>query len=56
MEVSTCFYIYTKTLLLTTHYSILIDGTHYFVGIVWIVDNMDSLFGGESSVGSLLNA
>ena len=42
----------------TSHYSfsILIDGTPgYFVGIVWIVDDMDSLFVRGSSVGSLLN-
>ena len=35
--------------------SIGIDGTPYFVGIVWIVDDMDSLFVRESNVGSLLN-
>ena len=49
-------YLYKDT---TSHYSfsILIDGTPYmyFVGIVWIVDDMDSLFVRESSVGSLLN-
>ena len=41
----------------TSHYSfsILIDGTPYFVWIVWIVDDMDSLFVRESSVESLLN-
>ena len=51
---STCFYIYTKTLLLTTSYlfSILIDETPYFVGIV---DDMDSIFVRESSIGSVLN-
>ena len=53
MEVSTCFYIYTKT---SHHsFSILTDGTPYFVGIVWIADDMNSLFIRESSVGSLLN-
>ena len=51
VEVSTCFYIYKNT---TSHhsFSILIDGTPYIVGIVWIVDDMDSLFVRESSVGS----
>ena len=51
---STCFYTYTKTLLLTTSYlfSILIDETPYFVGIV---DDMDSIFVRESSIGSVLN-
>ena len=41
----------------TSHYSfsILIDGTPYFVWIVWIVDDMDSLFVRESSIGSLLS-
>ena len=44
-------YLYKNT---TSHYSfsILIDGTSYFVGIV---NDMDSLFVRESSVGSLLN-
>ena len=48
-------YLYKNT---TSHFLflILIDGTPYFVGIVWIVDDMDSLFVRESSVGSLLNA
>ena len=48
-------YLYKNT---TSHYSfsILIDGKPgYFVGIVWIVDDIDSLFVRESSVGSLLN-
>ena len=47
-------YLYKNT---TSHYSfsILIDGTPYFVGIGWIVDDMDSLSFTESSVGSLLN-
>ena len=47
-------YLYKNT---TFHYSFskLIDGTPYFVGIGWIVDDMDSLFLRESSVGSLLN-
>ena len=53
---STCFYIliYKNT---SSHYSfsIQIDGAPYFVGIVWIVDNVDSLFIRESSVGILLN-
>ena len=47
-------YLYKNT---TSHYSFskLIDGTPYFVGIGWIVDDMDSLSFMESSVGSLLN-
>ena len=46
MEVSTCFYKST-----TFHYSfsILIYGTPYFVGNVWIVDDMDSLFAKKST-------
>ena len=47
-------YLYRST---TFHYpfSILIEGTCYLVGIVWIVDDMDSLYVWESSLGSLLN-
>ena len=54
IEVSTFLYLYKNT---TSHYSfsILIDGTPYFVRIVWIVDDMDSLFVRKSSVGGLLN-
>ena len=40
-------YLYKDT---TSYYSfsILIDGTPYFMGIMWTVDDMDSLFVGES--------
>ena len=50
MEASTCFYIYTKILLVATHFQYYSNGTPYFVGIVCIVDDMDSLFVRESSV------
>ena len=53
MEVSTSvfLYLYKNT---TSHYlfSILTDGTPYFAGIV---DDMDSLFVSECSVGNLLH-
>ena len=47
-------YLYKNT---TSYYSfsILIDGTPNFVGIVRTVDDMHMLFVRESTVGSLLN-
>ena len=52
---STCFYILIyKNTSSQYSFSIYIDGAPYFVGIEWIVDNIDSLFVRESSVRILL--
>ena len=55
-KVCTCFYTYTKHFFSLLIFNINWWNTFsYFVGIVWIVVDMDSLFIRESSVGSLLN-